>query len=536
MPAPSARPDTIGAMFMKPPAPAAPRRVAVSALVLLLALGVTLLAWHLMRVSLQASAVRAFEEHAARVESAMQDRMRGYEQVLHGGGGLFAASDRVTRDEWRRYVSAIRVREAYPGVRGVHVSLRVGQADLQAHVEAVRAEGFAPYAVRPEGARDEYYPIVWPEPMDERNQRAMGFDMFSEPVRRAAMEAARDSGKATISGKVTLAGETKDPVPGFIYYYPIYLSGQPVGDVAERRRAIRGFILFPLRMPDLMEGLLGQDREALLLEIYDGAKPSEAALMFDAGSQRRALLDGERAPLSKLAPLRFGGHAWTAYFEASPAYLASIDRSTPIWLLLAGLLMSATVTTLVWRLLRSEAIALSDAMHDGLTGLHNRRYLEASLKREEERARRGKATVSIVQFDLDHFKKINDLHGHAAGDDVLRRVGQVLREATRGEDIVCRYGGEELTLILPGASRGQAQARAQAIRARIAQLEIVSGGRALPHITLSGGLACFPEDGATLEAVLQRADQALLRAKREGRDRVLSAQGDDPQAPTPALP
>ena len=89
-----------------------------------------------------------------------------------------------------------------------------------------------------------------------------------------------------------------------------------------------------------------------------------------------------------LRELKFGGHTWIAYLEASPAFLASIDRSTPRWLLLAGLMMSAVVTALIWRLLTSEAIALTASLHDGLTGLYNRRYLEASLKREEERARR----------------------------------------------------------------------------------------------------------------------------------------------------
>ena len=522
---------TIRYSRMKAPALShfAPRRMIIASVVFLLAIGVTLLAWHVIELSLSTSSARTFEEHTARIERAIQDRMRGYEQVLRGGAGLFAASLDVTRDEWRRYVQTARIREVYPGVRGVHFAARVLPADLAAHVAAVRREGYESYAVRPDGVRDEYYPIVWPEPLDERNKRVMGFDMFSEPVRRAAMESARDTGKPTVSGKVTLAGDAKAPVPGFLYYFPIFVRDQPVGSVEDRRRAILGFIFCPFRMPDLMDGLLGQERDMLALEIYDGVRPSEAGMMFDDDNVRRALRSQDRPAPWMIRELKFGEHSWVAYFEASPAFLASTDHSTPRWLLLAGVLMSVVVTALIWRLLTSEANAVTDSLHDGLTGLYNRRYLEASLNREEDRARRNKTTVAIVQFDLDMFKTLNDNYGHAAGDEVLRRVSEILRAATRGEDIVCRYGGEEFTLILLGASIANAEARAITIGKHIANLKMAVAGQPLPGITVSGGVAIFPDDGDTLQKVLRKADHALLRAKREGRARILIARLDDPQ-------
>ena len=506
----------------------APRRMIITSVVFLLAIGVTLLAWYVIQLSLSTSSVRTFEEHTARIERAIQDRMRGYEQVLRGGAGLFAASLDVSRDEWRRYVETARIREVYPGVRGVHFAARVTPADLAAHAAAVRREGFESYVVRPDGVRDEYYPIIWPEPLDERNKRVMGFDMFSEPVRRAAMVAARDSGKPTVSGKVTLAGDANAPVPGFIYYYPIFVRDQPVGSIEERRRSILGFIFCPFRMPDLMEGLLGQERDVFALEIYDGTRPSEPGLMYDDDNVRRALRERERPAHWMIREMKFGEHTWVAYFEASPAFMAAMNRSTPRWLLLVGLVLSAAVTALVWRLLTAEATALTASQHDGLTGLYNRLYLDASLKREEQRARRNKAKVAIIQFDLDFFKKLNDDYGHAAGDEVLRRVAELLRTSTRGEDIVCRYGGEEFTLILPGASLAHAGARASAISKQIAKLKIDLAGQTLSGISLSGGVAVFPDDGESLQEVLQRADHALLRAKREGRARILNARSDDP--------
>ncbi len=510
----------------------ASRRMLVVSAVLFLLIGVTLLAWHIVQLSLRASTARTFEEHAARTERALQDRMQGYEQVLRGGAGLFAASELVKRDEWRRYVETARIREVYPGVRGLHFASRVASGDLATHVATVRAEGFSTYAIRPEGARDEYYPIIWPEPLDDRNRRAIGFDMFSEPVRRAAMEQARDSGKPTVSGKVTLTGDAAAPVPGFNYYMPIYSRDLPLGSVEERRRAIRGFIFCPFRMVDLMQGLLGQEREVLTIEIYDGARPTAAGLIFSDTGAQSALKENVRPVLSVTREMKVGEHTWVAYFEASPAFITSTNSSGPHWLLLAGLLLSAVMAVAVWRLLTREDKAVSESLHDGLTGLHNRRFLEASLKREEHRARRANTKVAIVQLDLDFFKKLNDTYGHAAGDEVLRRVGDILRAATRSDDIVCRYGGEEFTLILPGASLANAEARAMKISKHISKLEMSLDGEPLPKVTLSGGAAVFPDDGDTLDAVLKRADKALLRAKREGRARILIARPDDPTTTT----
>jgi diguanylate cyclase (GGDEF)-like protein len=506
----------------------ATRRLVISAVVFLLAVGVTLLAWHLMQLSIRNSAARAFEEHALRIEQSILERMRGYEQVLRGAGGLFAASSSINRDEWRRYVETVRIRDVYPGVRGVHFAPRVSAAELTAHIVGVQSEGFGQYSIRPEGVREEYYPVAWPEPLDERNRRVMGFDMYSEPVRRTAMQRARDSGKPAISGKVTLAGETRDPVPGFVYYYPVFARDQPIGTVEERRRAIIGFIFCPFRMPDLMDGLIGQTRDTLDVEIYDAGEASEASLLYDDDGIRRALREGARPEYWLERELKIGGHSWNMYFEASTTFLSSIDGQTPRLLLLGGLFLSAMVTLLVWRLLASEAAALAASMHDGLTGLYNRRYLEASLKREEVRAKRARNTISIVQFDLDHFKKLNDTFGHAAGDEVLRRVGEVLRGETRADDIACRYGGEEFTIIMPGASLDHAVARARTLSRKVGELKIGHAGQWLPRVTISGGVAVFPQDASTLVDVLSRADHALLRAKREGRERVLVAQQDDP--------
>lgn len=162
----------------------------------------------------------------------------------------------------------------------------------------------------------------------------------------------------------------------------------------------------------------------------------------------------------------------------------------------------------------------NQSIRDSLTGLFNRRYLEESLERELHRSARNQQSLGIIMLDVDHFKQFNDTFGHLAGDAVLRELGQFLQSHVRKSDIACRYGGEELILILPEASLEIVLERAQAIRERVKHLQVQHRHQLLGTITLSLGVAMFPEHGLTVEAVLQAADAALYRAKQLGRDRV----------------
>ncbi len=157
---------------------------------------------------------------------------------------------------------------------------------------------------------------------------------------------------------------------------------------------------------------------------------------------------------------------------------------------------------------------------DPLTGLFNRRYMEESLEREFSRANRNKTSVAIVMMDLDHFKRFNDTFGHQAGDALLRTLGDFLKRNTRGQDIACRYGGEEFALVLTDSTLAGAMQRSEILRKQIKQLSVEYAGQLLGAVSASMGVAMFPDHGTTMGDVLRAADQALYFAKREGRDRV----------------
>ena len=163
------------------------------------------------------------------------------------------------------------------------------------------------------------------------------------------------------------------------------------------------------------------------------------------------------------------------------------------------------------------------SIREPLTGLFNRRYLEESATRELARCQRRGLPLSLLMLDIDHFKAFNDLHGHAGGDALLARFGKLLAEHSRGEDIACRYGGEEFTLIMPETPAEAALQRAEAIRTAVAAMRVRHMDRELPEVTLSIGLATFPADGDSPAALMQVADEALYRAKRNGRNRIEQA-------------
>jgi diguanylate cyclase (GGDEF)-like protein/PAS domain S-box-containing protein len=169
---------------------------------------------------------------------------------------------------------------------------------------------------------------------------------------------------------------------------------------------------------------------------------------------------------------------------------------------------------------QANMLLQEQAIRDPLTGLHNRRYLDETLPRELQRAERAGQPVGIIMLDIDHFKRFNDTYGHDAGDTVLRAVGAFLKEHTRGADIACRYGGEEFTLVLPGASLADTQQRAEELRAGIQTLAVQHGEQPLAQVTISLGVAVFPAHGTTAESLIRAADQALYQAKRNGRNRI----------------
>jgi PAS domain S-box-containing protein len=343
-----------------------PARLAPFA-VLLLGLSLTFLVWNSSTEAARKIQQDKFEFRVNQIVAGISQRLRSYEQVLLGSSGLFAASVSVEREEFRDYIAKLRLEDNFPGIQGVGFSLRIPAMEKQRHLEKIHGEGFPDYTLRPEGQRDPYSAIVYLEPFDWRNQRAFGFDMYSEPVRRAAMDAAWETGVSAISGKVKLIQETGQDVQwGFLMYVPVYRNGTAVDSVAARRANLLGWAYAPFRMNDLMRGILGKEygeaQPSLRLEIFDGALPSIEARMFDSNPQNQGNASAESLHASR--QIEFGMHSWTVAVHSLARFEMQETRSRLMVIGYAGVAISLLMAFAAWLLLsgRARALALAEKM------------------------------------------------------------------------------------------------------------------------------------------------------------------------------
>lgn len=225
-------------------------------LVLLAGLSAVGFAGYWVKLDIERDEYRRFAFYCEEIHLKIMARLDAHKQILLSGAAMFDASTEVTRKEWHIFVRRLRSDEHFSGIQGLGFSLWIPPAQLAAHHAQIRAEGFPDYQLRPEGQRDAYSSIIYLEPFSGRNLRAFGYDMYSEPVRRAAMQQARDTNKASLSGKVMLVQETDtERQAGTLMYVPVYRKNQPADTVEQRRNALLGWVYSPFRMNDLLNNL-----------------------------------------------------------------------------------------------------------------------------------------------------------------------------------------------------------------------------------------------------------------------------------------
>lgn len=334
-------------------------------LALFVSLGLTVLAWHVVTSEADTNARTRFAFLESDVKQRIAERLKAYEQVLRSSQGLFRASQSVERDEWRQFVLAQDVAQTYPGIQGIGYAKRFSPAHKAALEARIRAEGFPDFRVWPSGVREEYSSILFLEPFTGRNLRAFGYDMLAESVRRTAMTQARDSGLATLSGKIKLVQETDNDVQvGVLLYLPIYRNGLPTTTVAERRLALDGFVYCALRINDFMAGTLGTRPAEFAVQIFDGDEATESARMYANGLlsvQQQAQYPN---PIIRQSTLSLSQHQWTLRLTTLPAFEASIDRQKSNVVLVCGSLISLLLYFVVRNLttLREDARALAEKL------------------------------------------------------------------------------------------------------------------------------------------------------------------------------
>ncbi len=296
-------------------------------------------------------------------------RLYTHAQLLRSGSSFFAAKEVVSRKDWKKFIESSKLNRNLPGVQGVGFSVIIEKEHLQQHIQQIRQEGFSEYTVFPAGERGIYTSITYIEPFTDRNLRAFGYDMYSEPIRRRAMEQARDYDIAALSGKVVLLQETDEDVQaGTLMYVPVYQNGMPTNTIEERRASILGWVYSPYRMVDLMKGILGSrgliDKNKIHLQVYDNEIITQNSLLFD--SQIKDTLDHNDEITESLSlPVLFNEKKWTLKFSKSKGKFAYVHNKVLIVLFggfIISLLLFYLSLTLINTRLRAQQIAAKLAL------------------------------------------------------------------------------------------------------------------------------------------------------------------------------
>ncbi|MBE0495730.1 MAG: GGDEF domain-containing protein [Campylobacterales bacterium] len=552
----------------------------------------------------------------------VQKRLESNIQLVRSLGGLFSGSDNVTRKDFKNFLGAHNLSQRFSGIQAVGFGPLVAPHQKQAFERASDVENFF---IHP-ATENIAVPVYYLEPFTPHNQRALGYDMASEPIRNAAMLRALERKDVTLSSRIELL-QDEEYKDGFLIYQAVFDSAN----------VHQGYVFAAINAKRIFDGIL-QDRYVPIdFKLYDGTLEHKGALLYDSAPN----LTNPR--LSRCISLPIHGHTWALCFKADQVLDLGVSQYLPWVQLFFGSLLAFAISAWIYVLLhtRQRAFAMAEKMTytvqdqlrvidknviisstdtrgiitdvsqafcdvsgytkeeligkdhlivrhpdtpsstyealwsailqgsvwegelknrskngaaywvhaiitpkvngkgevvgytsirqnitdkkrveelsitDPLTGLYNRLKLDEMFKASLHVSQRHNSAFSILLLDIDRFKSVNDTHGHQVGDMVLQEFAAILRDNVRTEDIVGRWGGEEFMILTPGSDMEAATHLAEKLRTKIAHFSFSVIG----HKTCSFGLSTY-HVGDDEKSMVSRADDALYRAKKGGRNRV----------------
>ena len=297
-----------------------------------------------------------FETSVLENINQIDKRMSIYKNVLQSGIGFFHGSDDVSRKEWHDFISTVELKKNYPGIQGIGFSLMLAPDEVAAIEQKMHKEGFDSFKVKPLGKRDQYSAILYLEPLDKRNLQAIGYDMFSEPVRHEAMSVARDTGLPSISGKVRLVQEIDSDVqPGMLMYLPLYKKGAKIDTVQERRSALVGYVYSAFRMNNLMNKLV-LEKSILNFEIYDSNNISDDHLLY-----RSFKPSSYKSKYRVQKTLKVDNRTWYINLSSTKQFDISVENYYPLLMTVIGLVVYFFLLFTILTLGKSRHLLLSQA-------------------------------------------------------------------------------------------------------------------------------------------------------------------------------
>jgi signal transduction histidine kinase len=438
-------------------------RIAAAAyVVLLLSLVLTGLAWYYVRGTVEEQNRVRFDETVQATRAAVDRRTDAYLDALFGARGVFLASNAVERGEWESYVKGIETKTRLQGLQALGFARYVKPDERKAFAQKAKEEGQPEMRpdLDPGGERSAYFPLALVAPLDQANLNMINHDYYTDPAHRVAMNQARDSGTPRATRMVYVL--TKPPEsssadlalgPGFAVYLPVYEEGEPVDNVAERRKALKGFVVGYFRRDGLFDDVFGRGFDpAIDFEVYDGADAGSRALLYDEDGVQHAGDKGYHPLFSRQDRSEVAGRQWGLYFATLPGFNKGVESNLPAFVLASGIGASLLLFGISWMLVRSRILAedaskdLEDANRE-LEGAN--RELEAFSYSVSHDLRAPLRTIDgfsqILQEDyedvldeegLDYLGRVRAASGHMATliDDLLD-LSRVSRRPLRRESV-----------------------------------------------------------------------------------------------------
>ncbi|GEM_PF-5068347 len=417
------------------------RRGAAAYSVLLLALLLTLLASYYVRQNVEAEARTRFDETTKATRAAIYRRVNAYLAAMFGARGLLRVSDSVGRDEWDGYVrsiepgSPLRKSQSLEGLQSLGFATYLRPGETEAYSREAREEGVRDLWPEPDGERSAYFPLKLVGPSYEANRKMINYDAYSDPAHRSVMDRARDIGEPQVTGMdyvLTNAPSHSEADlafrKGFVVYLPVYQDGEPEDTVAERRRALRGFVVGTFKAEELFAHTFGRTfHPAVDFEVYDGEDAASSSLLYDNNGVRNAGEKGNATLFSKVrrikvADTRSGTREWALYFATLPAFERGVKSNLPAFVLVSGVTVSLLLFGITWMLARSrtQAFRASADLKEA-----NRELEQANT--ELQRSREG--LVSAREEERRRLRR--DLH-----DGVGPQLAALMLELETASDLV----------------------------------------------------------------------------------------------------
>ena len=417
-------------------------RVLLPYLILLIGFAFTLIVYYYFSKLTREQDQINFDRMVQQVQDKIRLRVETSITLLRSGTGLFAASDSVQAREFERFVEQIELEKNYPGIQGMGFSRLFTAAEKASVIAEMKRQGVSDFKVWPDKSpRSDYSAIIYLQPANPRNQLAVGFDMGTEPVRRQAMEEARDSGNPTASGRVELVQEKDvpdpDKQPGFLIYVPVYRNGATVKSVEERRNALIGFVYSPFRVGDFLAPVTS---EGVSYQVYDGSD------LLKATSNESA----EEPAFSTTRTVDVAGRIWTVTFATTPSFAQRSSRFLLRFTLIAGALLSLLFAAAT----RAETRARSRAEHSAEEVKKSETTIRNTLKEREraEEALRETAQALLVANEralLEYERLLERIKALAQALGTARELNAIFRALRKFTNVSVPCNGFFVSLYDP---------------------------------------------------------------------------------------